>query len=79
MVIASGRSARHVGSIAERLLDDLKEGGIKGAKAEGLANCDWVLVDAGNIIVHVFRPEVRSFYNLEKMWTAEPAEEPAAG
>lgn len=67
MVIASGRSNTHVGSIADRLLRDCKSLGVS-AKVEGLGNCDWVLVDAGDAIVHVFRPEVRQFYNLEKMW-----------
>lgn len=71
MVIASGRSTRHVGAIADQLLDDLKEEGHAHAKAEGLPQCDWVLIDAGDVIVHVFRPEVRAFYNLEKMWSAE--------
>jgi ribosome-associated protein len=73
MVVASGRSHRHVGAIAEHLLHDLKEGGFGNARVEGLPQCDWVLIDAGDVIVHVFRPEVRSFYNLEKMWAAEPA------
>jgi len=68
MVVASGRSHRHVGAIAENLMRDLKEAGFGTANVEGLATADWVLVDAGDVIVHVFRPEVRSFYNLEKMW-----------
>ena len=70
MVIASGRSHRHVGAIAEQLQRKLKEQGYR-ARIEGLEACDWVLVDIGDIIVHVFRPEVRSFYNLERMWSAE--------
>ena len=70
MVVASGRSHRHVGAIAERLVTDLKTARIM-PRVEGLPNCDWVLVDAGDIVVHVFRPEVRSFYNLEKMWQIE--------
>lgn len=73
MVVASGRSHRHVGAIAEHLLQNLKDRGFGNARVEGLPQCDWVLIDAGDVIVHVFRPEVRSFYNLEKMWTAEPA------
>ena len=75
MVIASGRSDRHVGAIAEQVAQKLKEAGYSGVRVEGLATCDWVLIDAGDIIVHVFRPEVREFYNLEKMWnTALTAE-----
>src|SRR5262245_24078727 len=71
MVVASGRSDRHVGSIAEQLQRKLKEEGHGRARIEGQPQCDWVLVDVGDIIVHVFRPEVREFYNLEKMWSAE--------
>ncbi len=68
MVIASGRSHRHVGAAADHLLRDLKEKGFRSIKVEGMPACDWVLIDAGDVIVHVFRPEVREFYNLEKMW-----------
>ena len=71
MIVASGRSHRHVGAIAERVLEVLKERGLGPARVEGLPACDWVLIDAGDVIVHVFRPEVRSFYNLEKMWGAD--------
>jgi ribosome-associated protein len=75
MVIASGRSDRHVGAIADQLQRKLKEAGHGRVRAEGQPQCDWVLIDAGDIIVHVFRPEVREFYNLEKMWSGErPAE-----
>jgi ribosome-associated protein len=75
MVIASGRSDRHVGAVAEQLRKHLKEAGRTSVRVEGLETCDWVLIDVGSIIVHVFRPEVRDFYNLEKMWLAErPAE-----
>ena len=70
MVISSGRSDRHVGAIAEQLRTKLKRHGVSGIRVEGLPHCDWVLVDTGDIIVHIFRPEVRSFYNLEKMWSA---------
>jgi ribosome-associated protein len=78
MVIATGRSQRHVGAIAEQLLETLKEKGHKGVRVEGVPQCDWVLVDSGDVIVHLFRPEVRQFYNLEKMWTADrPADVPA--
>jgi ribosome-associated protein len=72
MIIASGRSHRHVGAIADRLIEDLKTKGVHDARVEGLAHCDWVLIDAGDVLVNVFRPEVRGFYNLEKMWAAEP-------
>jgi ribosome-associated protein len=69
MVIASGRANRHVAAIADQLVDKLKAFGQKDVRVEGLETSDWVLVDAGNIIVHIFRPEVRSFYNLEKLWS----------
>jgi ribosome-associated protein len=71
MVVCSGRSQRHVGAIAEHLLQDLKDGGFGTAAVEGQPACDWVLVDTGDVIVHVFRPEVRQFYNIEKMWAAD--------
>jgi ribosome-associated protein len=71
MVIASGRSDRHVGAIAEQVQRKLKEIGYGRARVEGLEACDWVLIDAGDVIVHVFRPEVRAFYNLERMWSAD--------
>ena len=69
MVVASGRSSRHVGAIADQLVDKLKEAGHRDLRIEGLPQCDWVLVDTGDVVVHVFRPEVRSFYNLEKLWS----------
>jgi ribosome-associated protein len=68
MVVSSGRSQRHVGSVADRVVEDLHKVGV-AARVEGAPQCDWVLIDAGAVIVHVFRPEVRDFYNLEKMWT----------
>lgn len=71
MVIASGRSQRHVGAIADQVLRKLKDEGFGRASAEGLPHCDWVLIDAGDVIVHIFRPEVRDFYNLEKMWSLD--------
>lgn len=78
MMIASGRSQRHVGSIAERLVGMLKEKGFGRVRVEGFPTCDWVLIDAGDLIVHIFKPEVRSFYNLEKMWGADrPLDEAA--
>ena len=69
MVIASGRSNRHVAAIAEHLLEDLRKSGFRDYSVEGQANSDWVLVDTGDVIVHIFRPEVRAFYNLEKLWS----------
>ena len=69
MVVVSGRSNRHVAAVADHLIRDLKTGGRGAPKIEGLQNGDWVLIDTGDIIIHVFRPEIRSFYNLEKMWT----------
>ena len=75
MVVASGRSHRHVGAIADRVVSDLKAAGLGPVRVEGLPHCDWVLLDAGDLIVHIFRPEVRAFYNLEKMWMAEPYSE----
>jgi ribosome-associated protein len=75
MVVASGRSHRHVAAVADHLLKALKDAGLGMARVEGLAGADWVLIDSGDIIVHVFRPEVREFYNLEKMWQAPDLEE----
>ena len=69
MVIVSGRSHRHVAAVADHLLKDLKAAGVVAPKVEGLQNGDWVLIDTGDMIIHIFRPEVREFYNLEKMWT----------
>ncbi len=78
MIVTSGRSHRHVGAIADRLIKDLKDKGFGNARVEGLPACDWVLIDAGDVLVHIFRPEVRGFYNLEKMWGADrPAEQRA--
>src|SRR5262245_53611140 len=76
MVIATGRSDRHVGAIAEQIQRKLKEQDHGRARVEGLQACDWVLIDTGDIIVHVFRPEIRDFYNLERMWSAERPSEP---
>ena len=72
MVVSSGRSQRHVGSVADRVVEDLHKAGI-ATRVEGVPHCDWVLIDAGDVIVHVFRPEVRTFYNLERMWGSGPA------
>ena len=68
MVIASGRSTRQVAAIAQKLAERIKHGGFGNSRIEGLPAADWVLIDAGDIVVHVFRPEVRDFYNLERMW-----------
>ncbi len=80
MIIASGRSQRQVGAMAEHLREKLKAAGLTSVPVEGAQRCDWVLIDAGDVIVHLFRPEVRAFYSLEKMWgldLPEP-ERPAA-
>jgi ribosome-associated protein len=68
MVIASGRSTRQVAAMAQKLAERIKQGGFGHVRIEGLPAADWVLIDAGDIVVHLFRPEVRSFYNLERMW-----------
>ena len=78
MIVASGRSDRHVGAIAEQIQRKLKDTGHGRVHIEGQPQCDWVLIDTGNVIVHVFRPEVRDFYNLEKMWSADRALDPTA-
>ena len=75
MVVASGRSHRHVAAVADNLLKALKDAGLGTPRIEGLSAADWVLIDSGDIIVHVFRPEVRDFYNLEKMWQTPDLEE----
>ena len=74
MAIASGTSKRQIGAMAEHLRERMKADGFQGISIEGLTQCDWVLIDAGDVVVHLFRPEVRTFYNLEKMWDV-----PAAG
>lgn len=76
MVVASGRSQRHVSAIADKIMRRLKDIGFGRAKAEGLTASDWVLIDAEDVIVHIFRPEVRQFYNLERIWS-EAAHAPA--
>ena len=77
MVVASGRSTRQVASMANKLAEKIKAECGRSARIEGLPNADWVLIDAGDVIVHLFRPEVRSFYNLERMWAFGDA--PGAG
>lgn len=79
MVVASGRSGRHVAAVADHLMRRLKTEGFGLARVEGMTQGDWVLIDAGDIIIHVFRPEVREFYRLEKMWAADISDDqPAA-
>jgi len=68
MVIASGRSTRQVAAMAQKLAERVKHGGYGHVRIEGLPAADWVLIDAGDVVVHLFRPEVRTFYNLERMW-----------
>jgi ribosome-associated protein len=69
MIVASGRSNRHVGALSDYLIKSLKNTGKKNIGIEGLKSCDWVLIDVGDVIVHLFRPEVRAFYNIEKIWS----------
>lgn len=71
MVVTSGRSHRHVGAVADQVANALREAGFGKPRIEGLPHCDWVLVDGGDVIVHIFRPEVREFYNIEKMWAVD--------
>lgn len=70
MVIGTGSSTRHIGAMADHLREKFKAAGVSRLSVEGAAQCDWVLIDAGDIVVHLFRPEVRTFYALEKMWGA---------
>ena len=71
MVVTSGRSNRHVSAVADQVMKALREAGFGKPRVEGLPHADWVLVDGGDVIVHIFRPEVREFYNIEKMWQAD--------
>ena len=70
MVVASGRSNRHVAAVAENVIKDLGQAHVSRVRVEGLRQGDWVLIDAGDVIIHLFRQEVREHYNLEKMWSA---------
>jgi ribosome-associated protein len=79
MVIASGRSTRQVAAMAQKLAEKIKQAGYGSARVEGLPAADWVLIDAGDVVIHLFRPEVRSFYNLERMWSFEGTETSMAG
>ena len=78
MVIASGRSTRQVAAMAQKLAERIKHAGMGPVRLEGLPAADWVLIDAGDVVVHLFRPEVRSFYNLERMWAFGDASPAAA-
>ena len=71
MVVTSGRSNRHVGAVADQVVKALRDNGFGKPRIEGMPHADWVLVDGGDVIVHIFRPEVREFYNIEKMWQAD--------
>jgi ribosome-associated protein len=71
IIVASGTSSRHIVAMAEKLTERLSARGTKGIRTEGMAQANWVVVDAGDIIVHLFRPEVREFYNIEKMWSMD--------
>jgi ribosome-associated protein len=79
MIIASGRSSVHVGAIADRVVKACREAGYSAPKVEGVPLCDWVLLDAKDAIVHIFRPDVRRFYNLEKMWSSDRPGDSAKG
>ena len=84
MVIASGRSARQVGAMSDHLAEKLREAGVKNVGIEGLPQADWVVIDGLDVIIHLFRPDVRRFYNLEKMWGVDlpaptAAQDPGAG
>ena len=79
MVIASGRSTRQVAAMAQKLAEEIKKAGFGNARIEGLPAADWVLIDAGDVVVHLFRPEVRTFYNLERMWAFEGSDSAASG
>ena len=78
LVISSSLSARHMKTLAEKLKEELHRHGVDQVKCEGLGSPDWVLIDAGDIIIHLFRPEVRDIYNLEKMWSAPFSQEESA-
>lgn len=80
LVIASGTSRRQIGAMSDHLRERLKKVGLERVPVEGMAQCDWVLIDAGDVIVHLFRPEIRAFYNIEKMWSGpRPAPETPPG
>ena len=78
MIVATGRSSTHVGAIADKVVKACRDAGFKPPRIEGQPVNDWVLIDAGDAIVHIFRPEIRQFYNLEKLWSADRPAEPRA-
>jgi ribosome-associated protein len=78
MIVATGRSSTHVGAIADHLARACKASGLRAPRIEGLPHCDWVLIDAYDVIIHIFKPDVRQFYNLEKMWGDDRPHERAA-
>jgi ribosome-associated protein len=78
MIVASGRSARHVSALADHVARKFKDAGVSNVRIEGMPNADWVLIDAGDVIVHIFRPEVRAFYNLERIWASDAPANAAA-
>lgn len=79
MIVASGRSNRHVAAIAEQVVEKLKGAGYRDLRVEGMDQADWVIVDTSDVIVHLFRPEVRSFYNLERLWSEHSPRETHTG
>jgi ribosome-associated protein len=79
MVVATGTSQRHIGSMAEKLIERLKRAGVSKVATEGLNGSDWVLIDIGDVIVHLFRAETRAFYDIEKLWSVVPPARAAAG
>ena len=78
MIVATGRSTTQVAALADRVVRAMREAGFAAPRVEGLPHADWVLIDAGDVIAHIFRPEVRAFYNLEKMWGGDRPSEPRA-
>lgn len=78
MVVATGTSQRHIASMAEKLVERLHQAGLKDVPVEGLGSSDWVLIDAGDVIVHLFRAETRAFYDLERLWSVAPPARAAA-
>lgn len=78
MIVCTGTSQRHIGAMAEHLRERLKSAGVRKLAIEGVAQGDWVLIDGGDVIVHIFRPEVRAFYDLEKMWAPAGVDRPRA-
>jgi ribosome-associated protein len=76
MIVATGRSSTHVGAIADKIVRACRDAGLRAPRVEGQPVNDWVLLDAGDAIIHIFRPEIRQFYNLEKLWSVDRPAEP---